>query len=284
MGRWRPQAVAPVTRGRDQYLMPTSQSHQNTSSSSNSNNNSRLLLRGQARDLFFRRPLSTLLTSVKILILTKQRQPHITPLLDHSPQVHLFPHCPPPAPRRCSGVMASQLPLRSVQVSLSHILQSSNYAQLSLLPSSVHQIIIAMTSMTSLWFLLPLSGPGMKRIPTARARLHLRTDTGAGPCKVSSHRRASSHHGIMRGKMTVALRRLRPAIFGRHARNRPVCMSPGDQRPCSVRTRYRSHHAPRSQSRDKTPCQLCQLLLTRITTTCRPLRICPSLQRSRAPL
>jgi hypothetical protein len=154
MGRWRPQAVAPVTRGRGQYLMPTSQFQRNSSS----NSSSRPLLRDQARDLFSHQPTSTLLTSVKTLILTKQRQPHITPLLDHSPQVLLFPHSPPPAPRRYSGVMALQPPLRSVQV-LSHILQSSNFAQLFLLPSSVHQTIIAMTSP---WSLRPVSGLGMK--------------------------------------------------------------------------------------------------------------------------
>jgi len=118
--------------------MPTSLFQQINSSS---NTNNRLLMRDRAQDLFSHRPLPILLTSANGPILSKWRPQHIINLLlllllqDHNPQLR----------RHHSGVMASQLQLRSVQAGPSHTHQSSNSAQLSLLPSSVHQIIIAMT-------------------------------------------------------------------------------------------------------------------------------------------
>jgi hypothetical protein len=124
---------------------------ESTTMANNNNKNSinnRPLIQDQPQDLFSHQPPSTLLTSVNILIPTKQRRSHIInlPLLqDHSPQLLLFPRSPPPAPRRYSGVMASQPPRRTVQASLSHLHHTGNSAQLSLLPSSVHQTIIAMT-------------------------------------------------------------------------------------------------------------------------------------------
>jgi hypothetical protein len=147
--------------------MPTSPSQE---IHSNSSTNNRLLMGGQAQDLFSHRPPPTLLTSVNGPILSKQRRQHTINLLlllqDHN-------HSPPV--RKDSGVMVSQLPLRSVQAGMSHTRQSSNSAQLFLLPSSVHQTTIAMTLMS----LRPGLHLGMMQIPTpiARVYLHRRTST-----------------------------------------------------------------------------------------------------------
>jgi hypothetical protein len=149
----RPRAVTPGTRDpdkRDLRPMPTSPFQQ---TNSNSSTNNSLLMQDQAQDLFSHRPPPTLPTSVNGPILSKQRRQHIVnlPLLlllllqDHNPQLLLCPRSPSPMCRYHSEVMVSQLPLRSVQAGPSHTHQSSSSAQLSLLPSSVHQTTIAMT-------------------------------------------------------------------------------------------------------------------------------------------
>ena len=161
----------PVTRGpdkRDLHPMPTSPSQ---GINSNSSINRRLLMRDQAQDLSSHRLPPTLLTSVSGPILSNRRRQHtINNLL--LPQDH---NRRPVVRRHHSGVMVSQLPLHSVQAGLSHTHQSSNSAQLSLLPSSVHQTTIAMTPMS----LRPGSRLGMMRIPTPIAQVcpHLRTNT-----------------------------------------------------------------------------------------------------------
>jgi len=138
--------VAPVTRGPVEHPMPTSPSQP----SNNSSINNRLLIRDQAQDLFFHLPPPTLLTSVNGPTPSKQRRQRIIslpPLLlqDHNLQLPLAPRSPPLVRKHHSGVMVSQLLLRSVQANLSHTHQSSNSAQHFLLPSSVHQPTIAMT-------------------------------------------------------------------------------------------------------------------------------------------
>jgi hypothetical protein len=164
-------AVVPVTRGpdrRDLHLMPTSPSQ---GINSNSSTNRRLLMRDQAQGLFSHRLPPTLLTFVNGPILSNQRRQHtINNLL--LPQDH---NRRPPVRRHHSGVTVSQLLLHSVQAGLSHTRQSSNSAQLFLLPSSVHQTTIAMTPMS----LRPGSHLGMMRIPMPIARVcpHLRTNT-----------------------------------------------------------------------------------------------------------
>jgi hypothetical protein len=142
----RPLAVVPLTRGpdnRDLHPMPTFPSRQINSNNSSTNN--RLPIRDQAQDLFSHRPPPTLPTSVNGPILSNQRRQHIINLLlllqDHNPRLPLTPRSPP----HHNGVMASQLPLRSVQAGPSHTHRSSNSAQHSRLPSSVHQTTIAMT-------------------------------------------------------------------------------------------------------------------------------------------
>jgi hypothetical protein len=137
----RPLAVVPVTRGPDKRDLPPMPTFLFQQINSNSSTNNRLLIRDQAQDLFSHRPPPTLLTSVNGPIPSSQRRQHTINLLlqDHNPL------SPPRVRRHHSGVMVSQLPLRSVQAGPSHTHQSSNSAQLSLLPSSVHQTTIAMT-------------------------------------------------------------------------------------------------------------------------------------------
>ncbi len=87
----------------------------------------------------------------------------------------------------------------------------------------------------------------------------------------------------------MVLQPLRPDIFGLHAPNRLVCTTrlPDQTKPYNAHTQYRSHHALRSQSRDKTRCRPYHPVPTRITTTLimayQLLGIYPSSQRSQTP-